>query len=269
LEELAASIKEEGLLYPITVEGPHDPTDDIPNVFYILIDGERRLRSVKLLGRTYIKALIRDPKQIDRKKRALLALVANLQRDNLSPIDEAKAFQRLETDFGMNVTQIARKTGFSAPMIKSRLQLLKLEEDIQNLIAQGDLQKDHRLIDALLSIDDSQKRFKLAKTLAKRGASVKAGVTACQRLNQHIHSEQITNEETPAVRIAAIKAGRMPLPKYDVFVASGVVPEWDLVKGSAKHVCDNCVMRSNASDVVCKECPLAQFITHLTKKVNR
>jgi ParB family transcriptional regulator, chromosome partitioning protein len=267
LAELAASIQEEGLLYPITVEGPHPPTKDIPHEFYILIDGERRLRAVKHLQKRTVQALVREPGQITRNKRALLALVANLQRDDLNPIEEAKAFQRLRDDLGMNITQIARRTGFSMPRINQRLRILDLDAEIQTLIANGNLQKDNRLTEALLTIEDSEKRVKLARSLANRGASIKAGVEACERLNRHIREETIPKGQTPSIRIAAVKAGPMPkLPEYDVFKASGSVPEWALVNGSAKHVCDNCAMRTIASDVVCKECPLAQFITHLTKK---
>ena len=267
LNELAASIKESGLLYPVTVEGPHPPTDEIPMEFYILIDGERRLKAVKQLGRKTIEALVSDPVEITREKRLSLALIANLQRDNLNPIEEAQAFQRMIKILGMNVTQIARKTGSSSAYIKARLRLLDLDEDIRYLVGQGKLQKDTRLVEALLSIDDGEKRIGLAKSLAKRGASVKAGVEACERLNQHIRSADIPKSEVPAVRVAAIKAGRISLPKYDVFVASGVVPEWEMVKESAKIVCDNCAMRSLASDVVCRECPLAEFLADITKRV--
>lgn len=267
LDSLARSIADSSLMYPITVEGPHPPTEELPHEFYILIDGERRWRAVKSLGHKTIQALVQDPKKITRDKRALLALVANLQREDLNPIEQAKAFQRLRDDLGMNISQIARRTGFSHPMIHTRLQLLELEDEIQEHIAQGDLQKDKRLVDALLTVPKGEHRIKLASSLVNRGASIKAGVEACERLNQHIRAENIAPDKTPALRIAEVKAGPMPrLPEYDVFKEAGAVPEWELVKESAQSVCDSCVMRSIASDVVCKECPLAQFVETITRK---
>lgn len=268
LDELAMSIRNSGLLYPITVEGPHEATDEIPHEFYILIDGERRLRAVKSLGHNKIKALVNDPIKITPDKRALLALVANLEREDLSPIEEARAFHRLNTELGLSVIKIARRTGFSTVTINARLQLLELEDEIQDLVSYGKLQKDRRLTEALLTVRDSEKRVKLAQSLAERGASVKAGIEACARVNEHIRSAAIPKEETPAIRISTIKAGPMSLSKYDVFEASGVVPKYELVKESAKRVCDNCSLRSVASEVVCKECPLAGFLINLTKTVN-
>ncbi|MDY6867465.1 MAG: ParB/RepB/Spo0J family partition protein [Chloroflexota bacterium] len=269
LDSLARSISDSGLLYPITVEGPHEPTDEIDKEFYLLIDGERRLRAVRQLGHKTIQALVQDPVEITRDKRALLALVANLQRDDLDPIEEARAFKKLQDELGLSVAKIARRTGCSSTRINARLQLLDLEEEIQDLVSCGKLQKDKRLTESLLTIRDSERRIRLAQSLAERGATVKAGIEACKRLKRHIRSEEITNNQTPSVRIAAIEAGPMPLPKYDAFVAAGSVPEWSLVKESAKNTCDNCALRSIASDVVCRECPLVDFLVGITRTVNK
>ena len=269
LEELAASIKDNGLLYPVTVEGPHEPNGDFPGEFYILIDGERRLRAINLLGLKTINALVRDPVDITRERRMLLALVANLQREDLNPIEEAEGYLRLKTELGMNMSQIARKTGKFSSVISNRLHLLDLDEEIQELMAQGEISIDRSLVDALLTIKDSEKRIGLARSLAARGASATASIAACKKLNQHLSSGKIKAEETPAVRISVSKVGRDVLPKYDVFVGAGRVPEWELVKESAKTVCDGCAMRSMASSVICQECPLVEFLIDLLKRTEK
>lgn len=270
LEELAGSINDNGLMYPVTVEGPHEPNCDFPGEFYILIDGERRLRAIKdLLGWRKINALVRDPVTMPRERRMLLALVANLQRENLNPIEEAEGYLRLKTELGLNATQISRKVGKYPGHISSRLHLLDLDDEIQELIARGEIYKDQHFVDALLSIEDKEKRISLARSLVARGASVSAGIAACKKLNQHLSSGGIDAEETPSVRITVSRVGRAALPKYDVFAGTGMVPRWEMVKGSAKMVCDGCAMRSIASKVVCQECPLVEFLIDLINRADR
>jgi len=269
LEELAASIKDNGLMYPVTVEGPHEPNGDFHGEFYILIDGERRLRAINLLGLKTIKALVSDPVDITRERRMLLALVANLQREDLNPIEEAQGYLRLKTELGMNVLSISRNTGKFQGHISNRLHLLDLDDEIQELVSRRELSMDKRLVDALLSIRDREKRISLARSLAARGASVPVGIAACKKLNQHLSSGGINAEETPAVRISVTRVGHAALPKYDVFAGTGRVPKWDMVKESAKTVCDGCAMRSMASSVICQECPLVEHLIDLLKRTEK
>ena len=267
ISELAASIESEGLLYPITVEGPHlDETKFNKDDFYILIDGERRLRAVKQLGLATIGCLVNPPQDIGPARRLVLAVVANMQRQDLNPLEEAMAFRKMKDELKYSVAEISRKLGTNSTLINSRLMLLELEPEVQQLIADGRLPKDSRLVKSLLSIRNPKHRINMAETLASRGASVKAGVEACERLGAHVREKSIPTSETPSIRLATIKAGELNRPKYDVFVAAGSVPPWVQVEASAKKVCDACVLRDLASSSTCSGCALVEFITDLIER---
>jgi len=269
--ELAASIKSEGLLHPITVEGPHfvamnSSDGDNKTQAFILIDGERRLRAVKQLGFTNIRCLVSPPTEIGPERRLVLAVIANMQRADLNPIEEARAFKRMKEQLGLSVNEISQKIGSNSTLINSRLKLLELEEPVQALIMDGRLPKDSRLVNALLGIENSEHRVELAKTLSARGASVKAGVEACTRMTRHAREVRIPKTECPAVRLATVNAGEINHPRYDIFMAAGTVPPWQLVEASAKKVCDECVLRPQASSATCSGCALVEFITDLVER---
>ena len=269
--ELAASIKSEGLLHPITVEGPHfvamnSSDGDNKTQAFILIDGERRLRAVKQLGFTNIRCLVSPPTEIGPERRLVLAVIANMQRADLNPIEEARAFKRMKEQLGLSVNEISQKIGSNSTLINSRLKLLELEEPVQALIMDGRLPKDSRLVNALLGIENAEHRVELAKTLSARGASVKAGVEACVRLGVHVREKAIDRNETPSIRLATVKAGVVNKPNYDVFIATGSVPPWALVEASAKKVCDACPVRQQASSSACSGCALVEIITDLIER---
>jgi ParB family transcriptional regulator, chromosome partitioning protein len=120
LDGLAQSIKEQGLITPITVEGPYfegtphpSPLPAGEGAYYILIAGERRLRAHKLLGLTEIEANIEPPRVDGTLDRLMRALVENIQRSGMDPIDEALAFQRLREEFGLSVADISERFGLS------------------------------------------------------------------------------------------------------------------------------------------------------------
>jgi ParB family chromosome partitioning protein len=160
LVELAASIEASGLLQPVIVR-PR-------NGKYELIAGERRWRAVQRLGWPKIPAVVRD---VDDQMLLTLALIENLQRDDLTPIDEAAGYQRLGEEFALAQAEIARLVGRDRSTITNLLRLLKLPDDVKQLIQDGKLSEGHAR--ALLGITDEAELIRLAREAADQGWSVR------------------------------------------------------------------------------------------------
>ena len=160
LTELAASLEAAGLLQPIVVR----PADG----GYELIAGERRLRAAETLGWREIGAVVRD---VDDRTLLTLALVENLQRDALSPIDEALGYQRLVEEFAVSQGAIAELIGRSRPAVANALRLLKLPDDVQDLVHRGELSTGHAR--ALLQVVDAATLPALARRAVDDALSVR------------------------------------------------------------------------------------------------
>ena len=143
LEELAASITEVGLLQPVVVR-------KLGEGKYELVMGERRWRASQRAGLEYIPAIVRETPDTDMLRDALLE---NLHRQQLDPLEEAAAYQQLLDDFGATHEQLAQKVGRSRPHISNTLRLLNLPPAVQKRVAAGVLSAGHAR--ALLSLDDS------------------------------------------------------------------------------------------------------------------
>lgn len=165
LSELAASIEEAGLLQPITVR----PLKGKGKSKYELVAGERRLRATKLLGKKKIRALIRETADEDMRRDALLE---NLQRVNLNPLEEAAAYQQMIDEFGITQDMLAKRVSRSRPQIANTMRLLKLPADVQVKVAAGVLSAGHGR--ALLGLDDTSKMTHLANRIVAEGLSVRA-----------------------------------------------------------------------------------------------
>jgi len=161
LEELAASIREHGVLQPLLVSEGDDGS-------YTLIAGERRLRAARLAGLSTVPAVIRE--RLDARTELELALVENLQRRDLSPIEEALAFEHLRAEFGLSQEEIARRVGFDRSTVANALRLLKLSEDLRRLVQEGQLSAGHAR--ALLSLPDED-RAAWARRVVETGMSVR------------------------------------------------------------------------------------------------
>ncbi len=160
LEELIASMRASGLLQPVVVR-PR-------NGSYELIAGERRWRAAERLGWDRIPAVVRD---VDDQTLLTLALVENLQRNDLSPIDEAAGYQRLGEEFHLPQVEIARLVGRNRSTIANLLRLLQLPDEIQQLIHQAKLSEGHAR--ALLSVTDQARMLRLAQQAVADGWSVR------------------------------------------------------------------------------------------------
>ena len=161
LSELAASIRENGLIQPLVVRDAGDGG-------YELIAGERRFLACRQAGLTHVPVVIR---QATRRDMLQMALVENLQREDLNPIEEAEAYQRLANEFALTQEEIADRVGKSRASVANALRLLQLETDLRDLIAKGTLSAGHAR--ALLSIPSSETRRKMAKEIVERSLSVR------------------------------------------------------------------------------------------------
>lgn len=165
LDELIHSVREFGVLQPIVVR-PLTPPEG--SVSFELIMGERRLRASIAAGLDSIPAVVRDTADEDMLRDALLE---NLHRANLNPLEEASAYQQLLADFGITQDELATKLGRSRPQVTNTLRLLRLPEKIQSQVAAGVLSAGHAR--ALLSVADSGAQEALAKKIVSQSLTVR------------------------------------------------------------------------------------------------
>lgn len=207
LRDLARSIREFGFLQPLVVTKIEKETANGIDVEYQLIAGERRLLAAKLLGLRLVPAIIRNV-HLEREKLEL-AVIENIQRENLNPIETARAFQRLQEEFRMTQREIAAKLGKSREVVANTVRLLDLPEYIQQAVQEGGLSESHARL--LLSIGDpgAQKRLfddVLANRLTTRDVKerVKAIVKPrAQHLFDGISPELQAMQETLSAALGA------------------------------------------------------------------
>lgn len=159
LEELAASIRAQGVLQPIVVRTHGDE--------YELIAGERRWRAAQLAGLQEIPAVIRD---LDDSAAAAIALIENIQRENLNALELANGLQRLIKEFGLTHQQVADTVGRSRASVSNLLRLLELADEVKNLLDHNELEMGHAR--ALLALSPAQ-QIQLGRRIAKQGLSVR------------------------------------------------------------------------------------------------
>lgn len=163
LEELAASIRLHGVLQPLLVsESPPDR--------YVLITGERRWRAAKLAGLATVPAVIRE--RVEDVQQLELALVENLQRRDLTPLEESRAFEHLRTSLGLSQQEIANRVGMERSTVANALRLLKLPAEVQELVESGALTAGHGR--ALLAFGEEELCCEWAERAVAAGLSVRA-----------------------------------------------------------------------------------------------
>lgn len=163
LDELASSIRENGLLQPLVVRPAPGTTDR-----FELVAGERRFRAVSRLGWDDVPVLVRDASD---ETLLILALVENLQREALNPLEEAEGYRSLVDRFGMSQTDIARAMGKDRSTVANFLRLLNLPPSVRKLVETGELSMGHAR--ALLTLDDPVRAGELARTAVREGWSVR------------------------------------------------------------------------------------------------
>ena len=181
LAELSQSIAENGLIQPIIVR-----KSDI--IGYELIAGERRLRACKRLGMTEIPAVVKEVSDQESRKQAI---IENLQRSNLNPIEEAKAYRSLINELAYSHEELAKAMGKSRPYISNALRLLQLPKEIQTSIENGKLSQGHAR--ALLSVEDTKKQLTIYHQVLTEKWSVRTLEKRLQELPKKQKSKKDIN----------------------------------------------------------------------------
>ncbi len=165
---LAESIKAQGLIQPVVLRPRLEGG-------YELIAGERRWRAAREAGIATVPAVVREA---DDRDTLLLGLVENVAREDLSPIEEARAYAVLIDEFGFALGEVAERVGRSKPTVSNRIRLLELPEDVLGMIARQELSEGHAR--AVLAVPDQDGRRRLAKRIVREGLSVRAAERAAR-----------------------------------------------------------------------------------------
>ncbi|MDQ8935379.1 ParB/RepB/Spo0J family partition protein [Acinetobacter rudis] len=181
LQELAASIKKHGVMQPIVIR----PVDDTEHP-YEIIAGERRWRAAQIAGLTEVPAIVRD---LTDQVAIALALIENIQRQDLNPIDQALALQRFHEEFGLSHQEIADTVGKARTTISNLLRLLSLTEEVKTLMQEGQIDMGHAR--AILTIK-SQDQIKIAHIVVEKGLSVRQTEQLVREWNTPKNDQQKT-----------------------------------------------------------------------------
>ncbi len=160
IDELKSSIKERGILQPILVRKSADG--------YEVIAGERRLRAAQALNMERIPAIV---KEVSDSEAFVLALIENIQREDLNPIEQASAFHRLISDYRMTHDELAKSVGKDRSTITNALRLLRLPKEIQDAVVSGEISMGHAR--TILAIDDEKEQMQIYRWVVDKGASVR------------------------------------------------------------------------------------------------
>jgi len=193
LEELAASIREHGLIQPLIVS----QVSDAEAQRYQLIAGERRLEAAKLAGLARVPVIIREATPQEMLE---LALVENIQRADLNPLEQATAYRHLMDDFGLTQEQAAQRVGKSRVAVANSVRLLRLPDEIKSSLAQGQITEGHAR--AILGLDEPDDQQKIWKAILKRGLNVRQTEETVRRLvaePKPKRPEQSSSPETKAL----------------------------------------------------------------------
>lgn len=190
LEALARSIREVGVLQPIVVRKVEDEG-------YEMVAGERRLRAARMAGLATVPAIIRTTDDTEALREAL---IENIHRQDLAPLEQAAAFQELQDELGVTQEDLARRLGHSRPHIANTIRLLNLPADVQTLLAEGAITAAHGR--ALLALDDPEGQRALAQRVAAEGLSVRQTEELVRTYSAHPASRRAA--ERPAAKDAKL-----------------------------------------------------------------
>ena len=188
LAQLAESIKQHGVVQPLIVQREGST--------YKIVAGERRWRASRLAGLQTVPAIIRD---FTNKQVMEVALIENLQREDLNPIEEAEAFEKLLKDYGMTQEEISAVVGRSRPAIANSVRLLTLQDKIKSMIIGGEISSGHAR--ALIAIEDKSVQLNVAEKIAKKNLNVRE----TELLVKKITSKRIVKSKEPDAEYMAIE----------------------------------------------------------------
>ena len=183
LQELADSIAQYGLIQPITARR-------LDSGYYQIIAGERRWRAARLAGLTEVPVRVMDA---DDRRTAELALVENLQREDLSPVEEARGYQALMREYGLTQEDAARAVGKSRPTVANALRLLNLSDAVLDMLEKGQLTAGHAR--ALVPIGDGALQLAAAKEVVDKALSVRQTEQLAARLTRPVRPKKAEKDE--------------------------------------------------------------------------
>lgn len=193
LEELANSIQENGVIQPLVVQKKEN--------CYELVAGERRWRASRLAGLKKVPCLIRE---FDEKQNLIVAIIENMQREDLDPMEEANGIQQMIHKFGFTQEQVSESLGKSRAYIANSVRLLKLPEEIQKMIRSGKISAAHGR--TLLGIQDPRKQLILAERIEKEGLSVRTVEEIAKKLKGEQKEEKKKEKKVKSAEILAVES---------------------------------------------------------------
>ena len=200
-EELAAladSIRTHGVIQPLTVR-------DTGGGYYQIIAGERRWRASRMAGLTEVPAVVVEA---DDKKAMELALIENLQRQDLNSVEEALGYQSLMEEFGLTQEEAAQRVGKSRPAVANALRLLTLDEKVLDMLRAGSLTAGHAK--AILMLKSGKKQLEAAQKIANLGLSVRQAELLCKNMSK----EQVPKKEPATFQVDYVKECEKSLSKH-------------------------------------------------------
>ena len=198
LQALADSIAVHGIIQPLTVR-------EMPNGYYQIIAGERRWRAARMANLSDIPAVIIEA---DDKKAMELALIENLQRQDLNPLEEALGYQTLMNEYGLTQEEAAGRVGKSRPAVANALRLLGLCPEVQERVRKGELSAGHAR--AILQLKSEKKQQEAAQKIVALGLSVRQAELLCKNMSQ----EQQEKKEEPVLKVDYVKECEKSLSKH-------------------------------------------------------
>lgn len=249
LQSLASSMEQHGLINPIAVEAAGD--------WYIIQDGERRWRAAQILAWETIEANVRPVDSQNGHHRLILALVGNLQRADMGPVDEAHAFARLRES--MSAEEIAEKIGRSASHVSARLRMLDpgLAPVALDLLNRHQLPIDYDMLRLLRQLPEDQ-QTKIVRRAATNKTSASAIRGICSRLLRATPFRSATHRKggtKPGATVApALAVHNITLPEEYAGIVELVI-----------RICDRCGMSEDTAGAICRDCPLATLMAKIAE----
>lgn len=191
LQDLSSSIREHGLIQPlIVVRGSTEDPLDVGSV-YQLVAGERRWQAAKLAGLTEVPVIVRD---VTPREMLELALVENLQRSDLNPLEEAQGFRQLMDEFGVKQEQVAERVGKSRAAVANAVRLLRLPDPVKARIIDREISEGHAR--ALLALKDERSQVRALETVLKKGLNVRQTEELVRNIVRRRTPETATSTQT-------------------------------------------------------------------------
>jgi ParB family chromosome partitioning protein len=198
LQSLADSIAEHGIVQPLTVR-------ELPNGYYQIIAGERRWRAARMANLNVLPAVVIEA---DDRKVMELALIENLQRQDLNPVEEAKGYQVLMTEYGLTQEDAAKRVGKSRPAVANALRLLNLCPEVLEAVRKGALSAGHAR--AVLTLKSEKKQQEAAQKICALGLSVRQAELLCKNLDK----EPAPKEPAPTLAVDYVAECEKNLSKH-------------------------------------------------------